>query len=88
MSSCHQHTGPTHFFDLPLSLSAKELGLHDHWLPGEVAFTKHLIVTLVGEERERGEGRGEGEGEGEGEEEGEGEGKGVAVSVDKEGGQV
>ena len=59
MSSCHQYTGPTHFLDLPLSLSAKELGLHDHWLPGEVALTKHLIVTLVGEEREK---RGEGEG--------------------------
>ena len=58
MSSCHQYTGPTHFLDLPLSLSAKELGLHNHWLPGEVALTKHLIVTLGGEERRgRAEGR-------------------------------
>ena len=53
MSSCHQYTGPTHFFDLPLSLSAKELGLHNHWLPREVALTKHFIVTLGGEGRER-----------------------------------
>ena len=59
--SCHQYTGPTHFLDLPLSLSAEELGLHNHWLPGKVALTKHLIVTLVGEERER---RGEGVGRG------------------------
>ena len=70
MSSCHQYTGPTHFLDLPLSLSAEELCLHNHRLPGEVALAKHLIVTLGGEERERkGEGdgskmgaRGEGEG--------------------------
>lgn len=53
MSSCHQYTRPTHFFDLPLSLSAKELGLHNHWLPREVALTKHLIVTLGREGVER-----------------------------------
>ena len=63
VSSCHQYTGPTHFLDLPLGLSAEELGLHNHWLPGEVALTKHLIVTLGGEERER-ERRGRGKGEG------------------------
>ena len=85
MSSCHQYTGPTHFLDLPLSLSAKELGLHNHWLPGEVALTKHLIVTLIGEERrgEERERRGK-EGEGRKRERGGRDGRGVVVGMDKE----
>lgn len=43
---CHEHTGSSHCLDLLLGPSAKELGLDDHRLLGQLAFAQDFVVAL------------------------------------------